>query len=428
MTDDRRSLFRQRSFAGLWWGQVFSITGDRFTYLALAGLFFEYSQGDPSTSYAALLALFANVVVAPVLLFAPFTGAWVDRHNLKRVLIVSDVLRALLVFSMPILFEMTHSTDVIFAVVFLLFTVNVIFLPAKSALLPEVVRADQLLAANSLLAGAGILATAIGALAGGYIIDRFGWAFAMRLDAASYLVSVVGLALVAYRAADHHAHLAPVTVRGYAAEVGAGWNVVRRSRTVGAAFLALAAVWFAGGVLHVAGNEHIQAMASAPGMSRLGALLFAIGVGSGIGAWWINTYGKRLPRAYVLGTGLALAGCALALFAMSRLFAVFVGAALLIGLFAAPALVLTETALQEGTDLVHRARVFSLRDFTMRLTLLVSVSLAAWAVEWTDTRTTLLACAVVLWVLGGCTVGLGRRAEGPEPTGAGLAARGEVGR
>jgi len=425
---DRRSLFRQRSFAGLWWGQLFSITGDRFTYLALAGLFFEHSQQDPRASYAALLAVFANVVVAPVLLFAPFTGAWVDRHNLQRVLVVSDALRALLVLSMPVLFEMTHSTDVIFGVVFLLFTVNVIFLPAKSALLPEIVRSEQLLAANSLLAGAGILATAIGALAGGYIIDRYGWALAMRLDAASYLVSVIGLAMVAYRAADHHAHLAPVTVRRYLAEVGAGWSVVRHSRSVGAAFVALAAVWFAGGVLHVAGNEHIQTMASAPGMSRLGALLFAIGVGSGIGTWWINTYGKRLPRAYVLGAGLALAGCTLALFAMSRLFAVFLGAAVLLGLFAAPALVLTETALQEGTDLAHRARVFSLRDFAMRLTLLVSVSSAAWLVQVIDARTTLLACAVALLVLGGCTAGLGRRAARPESDAAALAARGGVGR
>ena len=102
-----------------------------------------------------------------------------------------------------------------FALVFLLFTVNVVFLPAKSALLPEVVRPDQLLAANSLLAGAGIAATAIGALAGGYIIDRWGWAFAMRLDAASYLISVVGLALVTYRAAAHHAHQVPISVRGY---------------------------------------------------------------------------------------------------------------------------------------------------------------------------------------------------------------------
>ena len=217
-----RPLFRQRSFAALWWGQIFSITGDRFTYLALAGLFYEHSQTDSAASYAALLAVFANVVIAPVLLFAPFTGAWVDRHNLKHVLVVSDAMRALIVLAIPILFQLTHSTDVVFALVFALFTVNVVFLPAKSALLPEVVRTDQLLAANSLLAGAGILATAVGALLGGYIIDRWGWAFAMRLDAASYLISVIGLAIVSYRAADHHARLVPIRVRGYLDEVAPG--------------------------------------------------------------------------------------------------------------------------------------------------------------------------------------------------------------
>jgi MFS family permease len=201
---------------------------------------------------------------------------------------------------------------------------------------------------------------------------------------------------------------------------------VRRSRAVGIGLLALAAVWFAGGVLHVAGNQHIQAMASAPGMSRLGALLFAIGVGSGIGAWWINTRGKRLPRAFVLGAGLVLAGCALALFATSRLFAVFVGSALLLGLFAAPALVLTETVLQEGTDLTHRARVFSLRDFLMRLTLLVSVSATAWMVNFTDTRMTLLACAVALIGVGGCTVALGR--HGANTAAESLAAKNGVSR
>jgi len=162
-------------------------------------------------------------------------------------------------------------------------------------------------------------------------------------------------------------------------------------------------------VLHVAGNQHIQMMASAPGMQRLGALMFAIGVGSGIGAWWINTYGKRLPRALVLGAGLALAGCTLVLFATSRLFAVFVGSALLLGLFAAPALVLTETVLQQGTELAHRARVFSARDFLMRLTLLVSVTVSAWMVNVTDTRATLLVCAAGLILAGGCTIGLGRR-------------------
>jgi len=406
---------KQRSFAALWWGQIFSITGDRFTYLALAGLFFEYSQRTPSTSYAALLAVFANVVVAPVLLFAPFTGAWVDRLNLKNVLITCDVLRGLLVLSMPLIFHLSQSTDLVFLSVFLLFTVNVIFMPAKSSMIPEIVRTDQLLAANSLLAGAGIVATAIGALAGGWVIDHLGWAVAMRLDGLSYFISVAALALVAYRAGDHHSKLTEVTIRGYVGEVAAGWGLVRRSRAVGVGLLSLAAVWFAGGVLHVAGNQHIQTSASIPGMQRLGALLFAIGVGSGIGAWWINTHGKRLPRARVLGIGLMLAGCTLVLFALTSLFAVFVVAAVLLGLFAAPALVLTETVLQEGTALEHRARVFSARDFLMRLTLLLSVTLTAWLVGATDTRTTILVSAAMLLSIGAIVIGVGRRHVGAAP-------------
>jgi predicted MFS family arabinose efflux permease len=245
-----------------------------------------------------------------------------------------------------LIFQLSHSTDLVFLSVFLLFTVNVIFMPAKSSMVPEIVRSDQLLAANSLLAGAGIVATAIGALAGGWVIDRFGWAFAMRLDGLSYLISVGALALVAYRAGDHRSKPAEVTIRGYAVEVAAGWGLVRRSRAVGVGLMSLAAVWFAGGVLHVAGNQHIQTAASVPGMQRLGGLLFAIGVGSGIGTWWINTHGKRLPRARVLGVGLMLAGCTLVLFALTSLFAVFVGAAVLRRLIEAPALVLTETVLQ----------------------------------------------------------------------------------
>jgi MFS family permease len=144
-------------------------------------------------------------------------------------------------------------------------------------------------------------------------------------------------------------------------------------------------------------------------MQRLGVLMFAIGVGSGIGAWWINTHGKRLPRARVLGVGLMLAGGTLVLFALSSLFAVFVVAAVLLGMFAAPALVLTETVLQEGTALEHRARVFSARDFLMRLMLLLSVTATAWMVSLTDTRATMVVSAVLLLAIGAAVVAIGRR-------------------
>ena len=85
------------------------------------------------------------------------------------------------------------------AIVFAMFTCNVLFLPAKSAITPEIVPARQLLAANALLAGAGIVATAIGALAGGWVVDHWGWGTALYLNGFTYLVSVFALLMIVYR-------------------------------------------------------------------------------------------------------------------------------------------------------------------------------------------------------------------------------------
>jgi hypothetical protein len=185
-------------------------------------------------------------MVAPVLLFAPFTGAWVDRMNLKRALIVSDLMRALVVLAIPWLYTLTGHTGTAFALVFVLFTCNVFFLPAKSAITPEIVPADQLLAANSLLTIAGIAATSIGALMGGWVVDHWGWKFAMQVDAVTYAVSVVTLMVVAYKHSAHHARLPELSAAGYLREVGEGWRVVTRSDRVRLALLALGAVWIGG--------------------------------------------------------------------------------------------------------------------------------------------------------------------------------------
>ena len=95
-----RPLLLQRDFAALWWGQLISLWGDRLNYLALNGLVQQHTRDyhDPGQS-SLMLSLHGTVSVLPVLLFAPFAGPWVDRWNLRRVLIVSDVLRSLLVLT-----------------------------------------------------------------------------------------------------------------------------------------------------------------------------------------------------------------------------------------------------------------------------------------------------------------------------------------
>src|SRR5207244_8881810 len=166
------------------------------------------------------------------------------------------------------------------------------------------------------------------------------------INSVTYLISVVALAIIAYRP---HAHTLGPTLSGpaYLEQVREGWNLVRRTPGVQLALIALGAVWVAGGFLHVAGNQHIQISAQKPGMERVGVLLAILGLGSGFSTWWVNRQGRNVSRGAVLGVGLLLASAGLAGLALSSRFAVFAAAAFISGLGAAPAFTLTETMLQE---------------------------------------------------------------------------------
>ena len=387
-----RPLLLQRDFAALWWGQLISLWGDRINYLALNGLVQQHTRDyhDPGQS-SLMLSLHGTVSVLPVLMFAPFAGPWVDRWNLRHVLIVSDVLRALLVLVIPAVYAATHHAAPVWTLVFLMFTCNVFFLPAKSAMTPEIVPREQLLAANTLLAVAGIAGTVLGFAMGGWGVDHWGWSVALTLDAITYGVSVISLALVRYRPQLRQA--VEVTARGYGRELMDGLAVVRRSPPVGLALTALGAVWLGGGFVQVAGIQHIQRAASIPGAERIAGLGGAFGLGAALATWWVNARGRHLPRAAVLGTGMILAGVWLVCLAVSTRYAVFAIAAFLVGACIAPAFVLTETLVQEGTDLRQRGRVFSLRDFAMRALLLVSLAVATLLTPLLGTSATLVVAA-----------------------------------
>jgi len=411
-SDPLKPLLLQRSFGALWWGQLISILGERLTYLALVGMLAEHTGAFSDRSKSSiLLTLLANVMLAPVLLFSPFAGAWIDRWNLQRTLVLSDLARSILVVLIPVLYAATGHTGPMFALVFLMFTCNVLFLPAKSAITPDLVPPRQLMAANALLAGAGIAATAIGALAGGWVVDHWGWQSALWINGGTYLVSVVALMVIEYR--PHlHPHVEGPTMRRYLSEVGEGWSLVRRNPVVGVALLALAAVWIGGGFMHVAGNQHIQRAASAPGMERVGILMAVLGLGAGLGTWWVNTHGRRVSRAWLLGGGLIIVGIGVMVFAVSTRFAVFAGVAFLTGTAIAPAFMLCETLLQEGTEPRQRGRVFSSRDFLMRLAFLLSVTVAGWTAQTFGIVETILVCAVAVVGAGIATVAWGRRVPG----------------
>src|SRR6185312_13497177 len=73
---------------------------------------------------------------------------------------------------------------------------NAFFLPARSAILPELVPRESLIEANSLATLAGVIATIAGSFLAGALIERSGWRIGFALDALTYFISVAALAFI----------------------------------------------------------------------------------------------------------------------------------------------------------------------------------------------------------------------------------------
>ena len=366
-------LFRNRSFRALWLGQFVSIFGDRLHYLALLALIMERAR-DPRNP-APELALVPAVSFLPTILIVPLAGALVDSWNTRTVLLVSDFIRGCLVLLM-IPAALNGGLPAALALVFLLYFANSFFLPARSAILPDIVEEGDLVEANSLATLAGVAATIAGAALGGILVERAGWRWGFAFDAATYFVSVGFLAAV--RPRTHERRPLPATwtgvYRAVAGDVREGARLTLTNRAVLGPILALVLLWAAGGALHVAGTVLLRQRMSAF-FSGTGGVLAAIGFGMVAGTLFTAWGGRLWPARLLIAIGLGGTGVALAIFTRAASFPALAAVAFTAGIFVAVLLVTTESAVQRAVGPGARGRVFALRDFSTRVAVLASAGL-----------------------------------------------------
>lgn len=158
-----RSLLRVPDFRRLWTAQIISDFGDSLTIFTL--LFLAQRLTGDETAVATVLIASA----LPTLLVGLVAGVWVDRWNLKRVMVASDVIRAGLVLGL--LAVDASRLWVMYVIVFLLASTGTFFRPARQALMPRVVTGEQLLSANSVNEVTRVVAYTAGTAVSG-LLDR----------------------------------------------------------------------------------------------------------------------------------------------------------------------------------------------------------------------------------------------------------------
>ena len=180
------SLLRAPGIAALLAAQVVSALGSQMTFLALPW-FVLATTGSP-TKMSIVLA----VELAPVAILGIPSGAVIARWGARRSMLVSDLARAPLIASIPLLHELGWlSFPVLLVLVSLVGVFMAPYFASQALILPELVGEDERVVAQAtaLVEGARRATSLLGPAAAGLLIATFSAPVVLYADAATFLVS-----------------------------------------------------------------------------------------------------------------------------------------------------------------------------------------------------------------------------------------------
>lgn len=150
------------------------------------------------TGSAVALGATLALTTAPQLLFGLAIGAWTDRTDRKRLMIVVDLLSATTIASVPLASGAgLLSLWWIYAVAFISSTLSIFFAAAEFGAVPSLVGSTELVSANGRIQASFAAASVLGPLAAGALLVFLPVETILLLDAASFVVSAVMLAVIA---------------------------------------------------------------------------------------------------------------------------------------------------------------------------------------------------------------------------------------
>jgi predicted MFS family arabinose efflux permease len=215
-----KSLWRHADFLRLWTGQTISEFGSVVTRTAIPLVALLVLGAGPRE-----MALLVVAASSAVLLVGFFAGAWVDRLPRRPVLIWTDVVRAALLFWIPVAYALgLLRIEQLYIVAFIQAALGTLFHSAYRAYLPALVGRDRLVEGNSRLATSSSIAEIGGPSLAGALVQIVSAPFAILVDAFSFVVSAISLIAIRGREVARPAQIRGAIMR----EIREGLSVVRR--------------------------------------------------------------------------------------------------------------------------------------------------------------------------------------------------------
>jgi dTMP kinase len=407
------------SFRRLWLVTALASTGDWLSLLALSALATQLT-----TSYQAQSFALGGVVATrllPALLLGPIAGVLADRFDRRTLMVICDLARFVLFFSIPLV----GSLFWLFAATFLIEICSMFWIPAKDASIPNLLRRpDQVETANQLslamtygvavLTASGLFTavSTVGSLLGDKPSPTTTVYIALMINGTGYLLTALTVGLGIPEISGR----SPGRTRegtGLLELLRDGAKFVGTTPLIRGLVTGILGAFAAGGA--VIALAKLYATSLGGGDAAYGMLFVSVFIGMAAGMGVVPGFARRLPHNRLFGAAIVAAGGSLVLVAVAPHLFVALVAVAMVGCCAGVAFLTGLTIIGAQVANEVRGRVVAFVQSIVRLDLLASMSVVPLAVGLVQTRVVTLSghafhidgTRVVLGVAGLLASGVG---------------------
>lgn len=393
-------LKENSNFRSLWIGQLVSALGDRLTQMGI--LTFLMVAGQDKGDKVALITFFS---LLPFLLFGPLFGVLVDRYSRKKLMILADIARALLVVFIPVIWLYTRSVPVMVLWFFVLGSLTALFTPAKMSIIPNITAKEVLLKANSLIVTTGMVATLVGTLIAGAVIKITGVKPAFYINGLTYLISAVFILKISRAKPAAREVSSENTYSILVNDIKAGIGYIRRHQIILWLILLCSSFSFISSFAYILILNYGSTVLR-QGPWGIGCLLSAAGFGMIVGSLILIKKKNKINYARILAFSFAAIGISCLLLFFKPNMHITLMLLFLAGIGSSIVTISLDTMFQRVTPDDLKGKIFSARGLVTNSVFLVSLLLVGQMVKLVDANclfavigafAVLIACRVMLY-------------------------------
>lgn len=304
-------LFRNRNFLLLWAAYGISAMGDHISEMAVL----KWMNALDSPEITCLQAMITFMFMLPFFVLGPLTGLLADRLPRRGLMIAAALIRAVLMANFIYLLTYFAGWGTVghFVPFLIVGIFAAVFSPARSALLPTLIRQDQLIRANGMSSGLGVIATMIAMLIGGYLAKHSRPEVSFYVDAGTFVASA--LLLWAIRVPAQEVDRPRVAV-GFAALAEAA-RYVRKHRRVMQLIGVAVIVYSCGAVVRSVMPAIVRDAFAQPDYVQIASFQARLGGGMLLGALILTCFGDALRSEVAITWSLAGIGAAIGILTFS---------------------------------------------------------------------------------------------------------------